>query len=151
MTNKSNKAYCSNPEVVRICPRTCNACPDQIRSCNDRSIYCPMYRNRCDEAEILNLCAFTCGSCSAPPQTIEWSPATAPPVVETTVELATTVPATTFSTMARTTLTESFPEEIIYQPPKCEDKENFEFCNFWKSQVTLHSIFFIKMIKTSFI
>ena len=95
MTNKSNKAYCSNPEVVRICPRTCNACPDQIRACNDQSIYCPMYRNRCGEAEILNLCAFTCGSCSAPPQTIEWSRATAPPVVETTVELATTVVATT--------------------------------------------------------
>ena len=138
MTNKSNKAYCSNPEVVRICPRTCNACPDQIRACNDQSIYCPMYRNRCGEAEILNLCAFTCGSCPAPPQTIEWSRATAPPVVETTVELATTVAATTFSTMARTTLTKSFPEEIIYQPPKCEDEEKFEFCNFWKSQVSVY-------------
>ena len=138
MTNKSNKAYCSNPEVVRICPRTCNACPDQIRSCNDQSIYCPMYRNRCGEAEILNLCAFTCGSCSAPLQTLEYSRATAPPMVETTVELGTTIAPTTFSTMARTTLTKSFPEEVVYQPPKCEDKEKSEFCTFWKSQVFLN-------------
>ena len=116
-----------------------------------------MYRNRCGEAEILNLCAFTCGSCPAPPQTLEWSRATAPPMAETTVELATTVAATTFSTMARTTLTKSFPEEIIYQPPKCEDKEKFEFCNFWKSQVSVIRFYrnkdkhVSKMIKTSFI
>ena len=100
-----------------------------------------MYRNRCGEAEILNLCAYTCGSCSIQPQTLEWSRATAPPVVETTVEQATTMAATTFSTMARTTLTKSFPEEINYEPPKCEDKEKSEFCSFWKSQVGFFDLF----------